>query len=433
MTLALFLLHVLLFMQQQPSEILDGYSNKISVLPGDSVELYLNAKTAKKNHALKLYDLSRKEVLSVNSKIFPQSPANENPFENGYGYRITTKIKVPELPSGIYLWENQIPFIIKSRSAKITVVYPSNTNNAYCAAGGKSLYGFNSTESKGARKVSFLRPMPLPRHSEAFFRWLHQQPLKDIRYVSDLDLDDYSTIKRSDLLILAGHSEYWTLQARKNFDRFVNEGKNAMILSGNTMWWQVRYNASKDQLICYRHINDDPIKSPRLKTITWCEPSLRYPIYTSTGTDFQNAGYGLKKDNGWNGYKIVVNSPLLAKTTLKQNEVLSLPSDETDGAPLIPTENGNPIIDRQKLAFEKIELIGYDLVSRGGNAGVATWIVFKPGRSSGIVINTASTDWCSSRGIGVNRDIQQITTNMISMLLKKENVFSEEAQTSIVH
>src|SRR3546814_20835503 len=94
-----------------------------------------------------------------------------------------------------------------------------------------------------------------------------------------------------------------------------------MILYGNTMWWQVRYNTSRDQLICYRNINDDPIKSPRLKTITWCEPSLRYPIYTSTGTDFQNAGYGLKNDNGWDGYKLVVNSPLLDKKTLKQTQV----------------------------------------------------------------------------------------------------------------
>jgi hypothetical protein len=365
--------------------------------------------------------------------VFPQSPATEKPFENGYGYRVTKKIKVPELRSGIYLWENQVPLIVKSRNAKITVVYPSNTNNAYCNAGGKSLYGFNSSENTGAQKVSFLRPMFLPRHAEAFFRWIDQQPIENIGYISDLDLEDYHTIKKSSLLVIAGHSEYWTLQARKNFDRFVNEGKNAMILSGNTMWWQVRYNKTKDQLICYRNVKDDPIKSAKLKTITWCEPSLGYPIYSSTGTDFQNAGYGLKKDNGWDGYKITTNSPLLAGTSLKQNDVLSLPSDEVDGAPLLAMEDGAPVIDRQKLAFAKVELVGYDLVSRGGKSGVATWIVFKASSSSGIVINTASTDWCSSRGIGGNPDIQIITLNMIKKLLNGDAVFSDEGTMNLIN
>lgn len=427
------MLHASLFSPPGLTGVIDGYTNRQSAFPGDSLELYLNARTATTNYALKLYDLSGKEVMRLTSDVFPQSQPGSKAYEEGFRYRLTKKFKVPDVPSGIYLWENQIPIIIKTRHAKITVVFPSNTNNAYCNSGGKSLYGFNSSENKGAQKVSFLRPMSLPRHSEAFFRWIQKQSFSDVGYVSDLDLDDYQSIRRSNLLIVAGHSEYWTLQGRKNFDRFVNDGKSAMILSGNTMWWQVRYNKTQDQLICYRTDKDDPVKIAKLKTINWFEPSLGYPIYTSTGTDFQNAGYGLKQDNGWDGYKIVSNSPLLTGTTLRVNEILSLPSDETDGAPLLSIQDGIPVLDRQKLHFEKIELVGYDHVAWRGKAGIATWIVFKPGNTSGTVINTASTDWCSARGIGSSEDIRQITRNMITKLLNGENVFSDDVSTRAVN
>ena len=416
--------------EQAKCEITDGYVSKLSASPGDSIDLYVNATRADNNYHLRLYDLSGKQVYNIKVAVFPQIMSAMNPSENGYGYRRTARMSVPELRSGVYMWDNQIPFIIRSRSAKINILYSSNTVNAYCNAGGKSLYGFNSTENTAGQKVSFLRPMPLPRHSEAFLRWMVRQDFQDVGYITDLDMEEYTSIKKAKLLIIPGHSEYWTLQARKNFDRFIHEGKNALILSGNTMWWQVRYNKAKDQLICYRDDKADPIRSEKLKTIRWCEPSLRYPIYTSTGTDFGNAGYGLKKDSGWDGYKIMKESPLLEGTGLKKGDILKCPSDEMDGAPVTYLQDGAPTIDYQHLSFVKIELVGYDLVSRSGKEGVATWIVYQPGTSAGIVINTASTDWCSQRGIGVNEAIQKITANMILKLLNGENVFSVEEPIS---
>ena len=423
-----------LFLIQQPQlEIIDGYTSKLSAFPGDSIDLYLNATRLSGNYNLKLYDLSGRQVHSVRIAVFPQTISTSNPSENGYGYSATTRISVPDLTSGMYLWENKIPFIIRTRNASITVVYPSNTVNAYSNAGGKSLYGFNSTHNAACQKVSFLRPLTIQRHSEAFLRWMLNQNFKDVGYITDLDMEEYSSVRKAKLLIIPGHSEYWTLQARKNFDRFVHEGKNALILSGNTMWWQVRYNKTMDQLICYKDAEADPIKAEKLKTITWCEPSLRYPIYSSTGTDFQNAGYGLKNDNGWDGYKIMKNSPLLEGTGLKKGDILKCPSDELDGAPVTYLGDGRPVLDYMRLSFQKIELVGYDLVSRNKKEGVATWIVYKPTSSAGVVINTASTDWCSKRGIGQNRDIEKITSNMIHKLLNNENVFSADDSIDVAN
>jgi hypothetical protein len=411
---------------QNFSIVTDGYSDKLSAFPGDSLDLYINSYYDAKNYPLHLYDMSGKPVARFSMDLFAQSTTIANPYENGFGYRRTKRVKVPNLPSGIYLWDNQIPLIIKARQAKMIVVYPSNTANAYANSGGKSLYGFNSSDLIGAEKVSFQRPIPLQRHSESFFRWLPKQNFTDIGFISDQDLDDFNSIKRADLILIVGHSEYWTLKARQNFDRFVSSGKNALILSGNTMWWQVRYERSNTQLVCYRDVKKDPIKSEKLKTINWFAPALEYPIINSIGVDFRNAGYGLKKDRGWDGYKILVKSPLLEGTTLSRGDVVICPTDETDGTNLLSIENGFASIDYQSLGFEQIEVVGYDLVSRGSKEGVATWIVFKPTRSSGIVINTASTDWCSYRGIGSNSDIEKITLNMINKLLKNEKVFSTQ-------
>jgi hypothetical protein len=375
-------------------------------------------------------DLEGKKVAGFMANVFPQEMQKNKPYENGFGYKASLKIKVPNLKSGVYQWEDRIPIIIKRANPKIVVVYSSNRENAYCSAGGKSLYSFNSSDLKPAQKVSFLRPMKLPRHAEPFLRWFELQPFDDIGYIADVDLDKYDVWSSASLLIITGHSEYWTLQARKNFDRFVNEGKDAMILSGNTMWWQVRYNKVKSQLICYKSKDEDPTLNGKLKTINWNDKKLKYSISKSIGVEFPNAGYGRKTDKGWDGFKILTHSPLLEGTSLKKGDVLSLASDETDGAPLAGfTADSDPIANMQALGFLKMEIVGYDKVFRLEKEGYATWVVFKRSVSSGIIINTATTDWCSSQGIS-NQNVKTITLNMVRKLLAKQTVFSHE---EVVH
>ncbi len=416
-----FFLNFFLLQIQGPS-ITDGYSFPLSVLPGDSLNVYLNSNEKLKDHAIKLYDLEGKEVASFKGNLFPQERVGQKPWETGFGYKPSLRIVAPHLKSGVYLWENKVPIIIRADNPKIIVVYTANRENAYCNAGGKGLYAYNSSDKKSAPIVSFKRPINLPKHSEAFLRWFAKQHYKEVGYIIDSDLDNYAVLKKADLLLIVGHSEYWTLAARRNFDRFVNDGKDALVLSGNTMWWHVRYSKDKDQLICYKLV-PDPIKSKKLKTVNWVDPQLEYPITSSVGVEFPRAGYATKEDKGWDGYKIITKSPLLEGTKLKPGDILSLRSDETDGAPLLGFDSkGYPIIDQQSLGFEKVEIIGFDHVFRTKD-GVATWIVFKKTKSSGIIINTASTDWCSSQGMG-NADIQKITLNMINKLLHNENVFS---------
>lgn len=410
------------------SSVIDGYNEQLSVKPGDSLTIFLNGNKNDDNYELRLYDLESNEVAKYNISLKTQAAPGPKSWERGFGYLPSARVKIPQLKSGVYLWEGKIPLVVKATKPKVIVLYSSNTENAYSASGGKSLYGFNSSDLRAANKVSFLRPIALPKHSEEFLRWMYRQSLDNVGYITDIDMDDYNEIKNASLLIIPGHSEYWTLQARKNFDRFVSEGKDALVLSGNTMWWQVRYEANNTQLVCHRTANEDPIRDPLLKTINWNEHELKYPILQSIGVDFSLAGFGLKHpDKGWDGFKIVnEKSPLLVGSNLKSGDIIKLPSDEYDGTLVSGFIGlGKPIPNKAALGFEKIEIVAYDSSFRLGSDLMATWIVFKKSKKSGIVINTASTDWCSFRGMR-NPLIQLITLNMIQKLLRKEDVFSPD-------
>jgi hypothetical protein len=195
------------------------------------------------------------------------------------------------------------------------------------------------------------------------------------------------------------------------------------------MWWQVRYSADYKKMICYKDEQLDPERNPLLKTINWNKDQLHYSILSSIGADFQHGGYGLRVDNGWNGFKISSpQSPLLAGLGLKKGDTLSLPSGEYDGAPILAFDTeGLPLLNTSELNFEKIELIGFDKGQRGGIETIGTFIVFQKAGSSGIIMNAASYDWCSSKGIGgtSGESIKTITRNAIDLLLKNESVFSK--------
>ncbi len=407
------------------SVILDGYADRCSYTINDTVKIQLNTKQTIKNASIKLFSINGEIIDSVLADISPQRIQNTNLYENGYEYNVTFHYTPNKLKSGVYLWENKIPMLIKAVESKdITILYPSNTENAYSTSGGKSTY----STPQPARIVSFQRPISLSSYSLSFLQWIEKNKFhRKINYISDIDLENDSILTGTKLLIIVGHSEYWTRKARLSVDQFVDNGHNLLILSGNTMWWQVRYSEAKDQLICYKVLTEDPIQNPLLKTITWDQISLKYPISNSSGADFNHGGYGLQTDLGWDGYKICTNnSPLLEGTNLKKGDIISLPTSEYDGAYLKGFDsNGFPIQDNSTTKFNKSEIIGFDLGFRGSKT-CGTFMVFQKTPQSGIIINTASTDWCSERGFnGKDGDkIKIITQNMIEKLIENQNVFS---------
>ena len=58
------------------------------------------------------------------------------------------------------------------------------------------------------------------------------------------------------VLIINGHSEYWSIEAYEGVDRFLRNGGNAIVLSGNTMFWRVSYDEDGTAMECRKFGTD---------------------------------------------------------------------------------------------------------------------------------------------------------------------------------
>jgi hypothetical protein len=415
---------------------INGYTDQVSYNVGDTVTVYLSG-PANNDAVIPLLDTRRNSILSVSTPIVTQTIKSDKPWVDGFMYDKTFSFKIPEyFKSGVYTWNKTIPFIIKGNKPTydLTVVYPTNTANAYNFAGGKSVYApdFNNR----ATVLSFLRSNAIM--PAAFFQWIDNQTY-NINYVADCDLDDYSQIENSKVVVITGHSEYWTRQARENIDKFVDSGKNVLMLSGNLMWWQVRYNKEKNLMVCYKDVNGysnyddtiDPLGTTKYSTVNWGTPVVDYPILPSIGTDYRYGGYGNMLPNRWNGFKIVQeDSPILKGTGLKNGDILNMPTTEYEGTPVVelfpPGSSQIPVIDNSVLNFHQVELLGFDFASnsqRRDKLGFGTFMVCQKSSTSGTIVHGASMDWCTNILLA-NGKIKAITKNMIDLSLSNSSLFT---------
>lgn len=404
-------------------QLMEGYTDKVSYNSGEEMKIYLHAQTPVDLCRLTFYTVAGDSVLSLATNLPFQPFPGEKGSLHGYDYQATIKMEVPALKSGVYRIENKIPFIIRNKdSVDLIIIYPSNTANAYCDSGGKSLYSL----PVAATQVSFQRPMRLQHFSEYCLKWFETLPDYSVAYIADSDLEKVENLKAK-ILVIVGHSEYWTRNARTHFDRFVDAGGHALILSGNTMWWQVRYSDDGNTLFCYRDAVKDPEQNPALKTIEWNAPSLNYPLLPGIGSDFAHGGFGVKDDIGWDGLKIISpESPLFEGTGLKKGDIISLPTTEYDGSPIKDFDNeGFPSVDESFFPGSRIEIIAFDRGSRDA-VTTPTFTIFHKNPKAGIIINAGTTDWCGANGMGGKSgdEVKRITANAIRLLMKKESVFT---------
>jgi hypothetical protein len=410
------------------NQTINGYNNQISYNAGDTVDVFLSG-PANANTSIRLFDTQGNVAFETSTAINPQVIKSQKPWVEGFMYEKTFSFKIPSnFKSGIYTWNKKIPLIVRSnnKTVDITVVYPSNTVNAYNYAGGRSLYAPDGDNR--SMVVSFLRSHTI--WYQKFYEWLDEQ-VYSINYVADSDLDDYNEIAQSSMVVIAGHSEYWTRQARQNIDAFIQSGRNVIILSGNTMWWQVRYAPQQNLMICYKGNPADPLSGTEYNTINWPQKSLNYPVYPSIGVDYTQGGFGQTLPDRWDGYKIVNDkSPILAGTSLKNGDMLHIKSTEYDCIPvvkMIPQDSTEiPAIDYHKLKCYKAELIGYDFAQNLVHGaykqqGLGTFVVYQQTNKTGTVVNTATMDWCWNI---IYDEFKVMTKNMIDLSLSGKSLFA---------
>lgn len=432
--------------------LVDGYTDYVAYNPGDISKVYLNSSISITNAKINLYDIAGNLVLTHRADVGPQSVTTSEPWKQGYQYANHFTFTIPHLRSGVYRWEDNVYFMIRDpeKDSRISVVYETNTKNAYTTAGGKSSY--ESIIGGGiANYCSFRRPQynmltfnlisEYYWHGRGFFSWLLGEKDLDIGFICDADLSNYDNFKDSELLIIAGHSEYWDRQARINFDRFLADGKNVLFMSGNSMWWQIRYTGEDNSQMVAKLATESPDTA---KTTTYNNAGLDYPITDSIGVAWHTGGWISNKSDYWKshypdlppeptlaswpktgtgfgGYQVLDDSrPYFKDTGLSNGDVIHMLTHEHDGIPANLNGEGKPEFPADYPSFYYKNIVAWE---RNGTNWVGPIVELQKTRGAGLLINTNSTDWCSENSFVHSPNapaIRQMTRNMIDYLCPPE-------------
>ncbi|WP_338134651.1 N,N-dimethylformamidase beta subunit family domain-containing protein [Staphylospora marina] len=274
---------------------LQGYASAESVVPGESITFYVHSETP---FQMEIYRMGwyggkgGRHMTTLNG--FQASPQNLEPDPETYAadWTPTLEFRVPsDWPTGCYLVklvdqdgrEAYIFFVVRQQvpAGDLAVLLSTNTYQAYNNWGGKSLYGYNSTRGVQAHQVSLNRPYRSYYGSGLFFqfeynliRWLEMEGYS-VTYLTDMDLH-HRLLETSYVyaLIIAGHSEYWSMDMRKSVEHLTASRMNLAVFSANCAYWQIRlepdkYGRADRVMVSYKQfaVEKDPLaKIDPLKT-----------------------------------------------------------------------------------------------------------------------------------------------------------------------
>jgi hypothetical protein len=224
---------------------------------------------------------------------------------------------------------NHIVFIVRDDSSRADVVMQTSdpTWTAYNPYGLGNVYNGSNVTGDGsgrplrANKASWNRPLgqngTVNQYLNAEYtlvRWLERNGY-DTTYFSGLDSDRHGQLlKNHKLFISVGHDEYWSLKQRTNVEAARDAGVNLAFMSGNEVFWHIRYEDSIDgsktplrTLIVYKetHSNQDEIG----RTIPTTKIDPKKDEWTGTWRDANKANpEGGKPENALTGTIFTVNA-----------------------------------------------------------------------------------------------------------------------------
>lgn len=278
---------------------IEGYASQTSVGPGETLHLHVGT-TPDERYRIEIHrigwyggkggrriaclPLGCTADLGGSARTMPEPDRRTG--ETRVDWPITDRVVVPAgWRSGYYVAKlvlttgphagraAAVPFAVRAPAAarpRLLVVLPVNTWQQYNGWGGVNTY----TDGAAAVKVSFDRPyahgLNKPLLDYPVVRFVDQFDY-DVGYVTDVDVDrDPSLLLRTRLVVVPGHSEYWTKRMRDGFERARDTGVSLAFLGGNTGYWQTRYgNRTRRTLYQFRSASLDPTAHPALETVRW--------------------------------------------------------------------------------------------------------------------------------------------------------------------
>ena len=418
-----------------PASRLEAFAGATSVKAGGSLDLYarnpLGSATVATTVPLTIGRLGAPDrlMLSTTMRVFFKAVPADASANGCRSWGVAHRLSIPaNWPSGLY-WATlgsgdaacTVPFVVRPRSrspgASVLVQVPVTTAQAYNNYGGKSLYEYNSTGGVRGTRVSFNRPFADPFNfafdpwQPPFIRWLESNGIT-ADYCTSMDLhQDATLLSGYRLFTTAGHDEYWSRTMRDRLDSFVASGGNAAIFSGNTCWWQVRFddNGGNDRrMVCFKSRTADTGGTAATKTTYWADLVPPYPENSTIGVSY------LKGASWTNGLPrpqspYIVQQPnhwAFAGTGLAAGAAFGAPyvGYEADGVDFRTGGDGRFYatgLDGSPASLSilaQADCSDWDARAKalglsGEWSGHAAIALFSRGGNAGTVFNAATTDW----------------------------------------
>ncbi|MDQ6696910.1 MAG: hypothetical protein M3Z46_05570, partial [Actinomycetota bacterium] len=359
-----------------------GYCWPQSAVAGEQVGLHLSASTGAVTVEIARIGRRRSVVFRVEDLAVGDHPVPEDGSSSGCDWPAAIVVDVDETwDSGYYevllsgedggrVVQDRAFVVVRpspSSDRRTLLVLATNTWHAYNDFGGTNLYN-------GGTQVSLQRPMAAgylfkppglgrrvasvhppdpqiaahfgyltlnhlsgwagsagwPNYEQPFIAWAETEGYAlDVATNADLDAHP-ELLGRYRLMLSVGHDEYWSGPMRNTVEAFIADGGNVAFLSGNTSFWQVRFEDDGRTMVGYKQrFRDDPCYGTERSgevTSIWSDHELGRPENEMTGVSFARGGYariGRRVPAGSGGYTIHrPNHWLFAGTGLEYGDLL---------------------------------------------------------------------------------------------------------------
>jgi hypothetical protein len=280
-----------------PRNAIEGYADRVSVLPGEAVGLRVSTTSATfrvSAYRMGWYGGAEARLVWRSGSVpgGAQSAALFDPATRTVrtAWHDSLTLRTAGWPEGAYLLrleasnghQRYVPLIVRSASAegKVLLMHGAATWQAYNLWGGRSLYeGPDGSYGSRSYAVSFDRPydgvgagkfLVYERAAVA----LAERLRLPLAYTTGIDVHrDPKVLDGARAVFSLGHDEYWTPEQRRYVTRARDAGTNLAFLGANTCFRRIRLNPSATgadrMVVCYKSAyREDPLYGRHAALVT---------------------------------------------------------------------------------------------------------------------------------------------------------------------
>jgi hypothetical protein len=284
---------------------LAGYTDRVSVLPGESFGLHLSCALGTvtvRAFRLGYYQGTGGRQVWASPPVAATAQPQPSPDASGMvrcRWPQTLSVPTAGWPEGSYLLRldaggraRYVPIVVRSRetAGRLVLVSAVNCHQAYNEWGSFSLYkGPAHAAEPKASVVSFDRPYD--RNGAPLVLAYEQGPVfvaesldLDLAYVTSWELhDEPGLLSGARGVVSPGHDEYWTVPMRRHVEAARDAGTNLAFLGANAVYWRVRLSGDGRLMTCYKSATQDPERGAVDTTAKWRSSPHPDPENSLTG------------------------------------------------------------------------------------------------------------------------------------------------------